>query len=34
MILRLKHIRTNKIINVTMRYYDRHREVFRNYIIY
>ncbi len=33
MILRLRHIRTNKIVNVTMRYYDRHRSNFKNYII-
>lgn len=33
MILKLKHVRTNKIVNTTMKYYDRHRSIFKNYII-
>ena len=33
MILRLRHIRTNIVINTTMKYYDRHRSIFKNYII-
>ncbi len=33
MILRLKHVRTNKTIITTMKYYDRHRLSFKNYII-
>ena len=33
MILRLRHIRTNKTIMTTIRYYDRHRNIFKNYII-